>query len=157
MVCDNPNAYALQRARKTNIPVVLLSPKHFKTREDYEKVIVSILKLEKIDVVALAGFMRIFTPYFIRAYQNKVLNIHPSYLPDFKGARAIRDAFEAGVKQTGVTVHLVTKDVDAGPVLKQERVKITKADTLSSLEKKIHRVEHRLYPLAIKQFLAKSV
>ena len=155
MVCDNPKAYALKRAAKHGVPIVLISPKLFPSRQHYEKFIVRILKLEKVDAVVLAGFMRIFTPYFVGAYKNKMLNIHPSYLPNFKGAHAIRDAFEAGVKQTGVTVHLVTKDVDAGPILAQKKVKILESDTLASLEKRIHAFEHRLYPQAIQHFLTR--
>ena len=153
MVCDDPKAYALKRAARRHVPTILLSPKHFKKREDYERVIVRILKNEKIDAVVLAGFMRIFTPTFIRAYRGRVLNIHPSALPNFKGAHAIRDAFEAGVKETGVTVHLVTQDVDAGPVLARKKVKIRKGDTLEALEARIHRVEHVLYPAAVERFL----
>ena len=153
MVCDNPKAAALKRARQAGIPVILISPKLFSSRIDYEKTIVRILKNQKIDLIVLAGFMRILTPYFIRAYKNKIVNIHPSYLPAFKGAHAIRDAFEAKVKETGVTVHGVTVEVDAGPILLQQKVKILKNDTLASLEKRIHSVEHRLYPLAIKKYL----
>ena len=155
MVCDNPKAYALTRARKADIPVVLLNPKIFSSRESYEKVIVSVLKSQDIRLVVLAGFMRILTPYFIQAYKNKIVNIHPSYLPSFKGAHAIRDAFEAKVKETGVTVHIVTKEVDAGPILLQKKVKVSKRDTLASLEKRIHAVEHQLYPAAIKKYLSK--
>ena len=153
MVCDNPKAYALTRAHQHQVPVFLFNPKLFKNRAGYEKLIVRILKNQKVDLVVLAGFMRILTPYFIRAYRNRILNIHPSLLPRFKGAHAIRDAFEAGEKETGVTVHGVTKDVDAGPIVLQEKVKISKRDTLKSLESKIHRVEHRLYPLAIQRYL----
>lgn len=153
MVCDNPKAYALRRARKANIPVVLMSPKLFKTREDYERILVSILKNQAIDLVVLAGFMRILTPCFIDAYKNRIVNIHPSYLPNFKGAHAIRDAFEANVKETGVTVHIVTKEVDAGPIILQKKVRVLKNDTLDSLERRIHAIEHRLYPLAIKKFI----
>ena len=149
MVCDNPKAYALERAKKNDIPVVLLSPKLFPNREAYEKVIVQILKNQKIDLLVLAGFMRILTPYFINAYRGRIINIHPSYLPAFKGAHAIRDAFEAGVKQTGVTVHFVTVKVDAGPIIQQEKLKIDPKDTLEALEKKIHTLEHKLYPKAI--------
>lgn len=155
MICDNPKAFALRRAAKSNVPVFLISPKIFKDRKDYEKLIVRVLKNQNIGVVVLAGFMRIFTPYFTQAYKNKILNIHPSFLPAFKGAHAIRDAFEAKVKETGVTVHLVTKDVDAGPVLAQKKVKISKNDTLASLESKIHKVEHQLYPAAIQKFLSR--
>ncbi len=154
MVCDNPKAYALERAKKAQIPVVLLSPKLFTNRQDYEKIIVRILKSQAVDLIVLAGFMRIFTPYFIGAYRNKMVNIHPSYLPAFKGAHAIRDAFEAKVKETGVTVHWVTVKVDAGQPILQKRVKISKQDTLDSLEKKIHRVEHQIYPLAIQKVLS---
>lgn len=153
MVCDNPKAYALKRAEKAGVPVVLLSPKLFSSREAYERLIVGILKNQAIDAVVLAGFMRIFTPYFIRAYRSRILNIHPSYLPAFKGAHAIKDAFEAKIKSTGVTVHLVTAAVDSGPILLQEKVKISPRDTLASLEKRIHQVEHRLYPQAIERYL----
>ena len=155
MVCDNPKAYALKRAAKYNIPVCQISPKLFKERRDYEKVIVGILKSQEIDMVVLAGFMRIFTPYFIGAYKGRILNIHPSYLPAFKGAHAIRDAFDAEVRETGVTVHLVTAAVDAGPILAQTKVQITNKDTLTSLETKIHKIEHKLYPEAIQKFISK--
>ena len=153
MVCDRAEAFALKRAAKNGVPVFFLSPKHFKSRRDYEKMVVRVLKTQKVDLVVLAGFMRIFTPYFIGAYRGRILNIHPSYLPDFKGAHAIRDAFQAGVKVTGITVHVVTKKVDAGPILIQRRVQISREDILTSLEHKIHRMEHKIYPLAINKFL----
>ena len=151
LVCDNPKAYALQRAKKHGVPAVLLSPKLFSSRQAYEKVIIKILKNQKIDFIILAGFMRILTPYFIGAYRRRILNIHPSFLPDFKGAHAIRDAFGARVRETGVTVHFVTEKVDAGPIILQEKVTINREDTLQSLEKKIHSVEHKLYPKAIQR------
>ena len=155
MVCDNPKAYALKRAHEHHIPVVLISPKLFKSREAYEKILIRILKNQDVGLVALAGFMRILTPTFVKAYRNKIVNIHPAYLPHFKGAHAIRDAFEARVKETGVTVHLVTNQLDSGPIILQQKVKILKHDTLESLEKRIHAVEHRLYPLAIKKLINK--
>ena len=153
MVCDNPKAYALERAKKNNIPVVLISPHLFAAREAYEKIIVRILKSQQIDLVVLAGFMRILTPYFIHAYRGRILNIHPSYLPHFKGAHAIRDAFESKAKETGVTVHWVTVKVDAGPAILQRKVKINRNDTLASLEKKSHAVEHEIYPKAIQRVI----
>ncbi len=151
MVCDRPGAYAVRRAHRAGIPVFVLSPRFFKTRQAYEKVVVRVLKNQKVDLIALAGFMRILTPYFIRSYKNRIVNIHPSLLPAFKGAHAIRDAFKARVKETGVTVHLVTAKVDSGRVLLQKKVKVSKKDTLASLEKKIHRVEHHLYPAALQK------
>ena len=153
MVCDNPKAFALKRAAKHGVPVLTLSPRLFKARQDYEKIVVRVLKSQNVEVVALAGFMRIFSPVFIKAYRGRILNVHPACLPNFKGAHAIRDAFEAKVKETGVTVHLVTEDVDAGPIVAQEKIKISPKDTLASLEKKIHKVEHRLYPAAIQKFI----
>ncbi len=153
MVCDNPKARALKRAAAHGIPVFLLSPKLFAKREDFERLVVSVLKSQSVDVVVLAGFMRIFTPYFIRAYKGRILNIHPSYLPAFRGAHAIRDAFDAEVRTTGVTVHGVVAVVDAGPILLQEKVTVRPDDTLESLEARIHKVEHRLYPEAVRLFL----
>jgi phosphoribosylglycinamide formyltransferase 1 len=156
MVCDNPKAYALKRAADNQIPVCLISPKLFPSREAYERVIVSILKSQKVDLVVLAGFMRILTPYFINAYRNKIVNIHPSYLPAFKGAHGIRDAFNAGVRETGVTVHFVTNKLDSGKIIEQKKIKISKNDTLESLEKKIHALEHKIYPKAILKLIEKN-
>jgi len=156
MVCDNPKAFALKRAHRHGIPVVLISPGLFENRQAYEKVIVGILKSQDIGFVVLAGFMRILTPYFVKAYRGRILNIHPSYLPSFKGAHAIRDAFEAKVKTTGVTVHIVTEKLDSGPILLQKKVNVLKNDTLESLEKRIHAVEHTLYPQAIKKLISRK-
>ncbi len=153
MVCDNPKAFALRRAEKNGVPVFLLSPKLFAKREEWERLVTAVLKSQKIEAVVLAGFMRILTPSFIRAWKGRMLNIHPSYLPAFKGAHAIRDAFQAKVKETGVTVHVVTAKLDSGPVLLQEKVKVLPGDTLESLEERIHEAEHRLYPAAISRFL----
>ena len=153
LVCDNPKAHAIRRAARHGIPAVVVSPKLFHSRADYEKFILRVLKNQKVDFVVLAGFMRILTPGFVRAYRNKILNVHPSLLPAFKGAHAIRDAFQAGVKETGVTVHVVTVKLDSGPILMQKKVRISKADTLKSLESKIHRVEHQGYPRAIQKFI----
>ena len=157
LVCDDPKAHAIRRAAKYGIPAVVLSPKLFHSREDYEKFILSILKNQKANVLVLAGFMRILSPHFIRTYQNRILNIHPSLLPAFKGAHAIRDAYEARAKETGVTVHLVTAEVDAGPILVQKKLKISPKDTLQTLEKRIHKLEHSMYPRAIQEFLSRRL
>lgn len=153
MVCDNPKAVAIRRAKKDGIPTVLVDPKLFKKREDYERLIVRVLKNEKVDVIALAGFMRILTPVFLNAFRGRILNIHPSLLPEFKGAHAIRDAFAARVKTTGATVHVVTKKLDSGPILAQKKVNVSPKDTLKTLEAKIHQAEHKLYPEAIRRFV----
>lgn len=153
MVCDNPGAFAVNRAHRHGIPTVVLGPKLFPTRQAHERLITRILKNQRVELIALAGYMRILTPVFVRAWRGRILNIHPSLLPEFKGAHAIRDAFEARVRSTGVSVHVVTAKLDSGPVIMQKKVSIKKNDTLASLEKRIHAVEHRLYPKAIKKYL----
>ncbi len=150
VVSDRPDAYALVRANRYKKPVCLIEPKLFETREAYEKAVVSVLRKAGIDWVALAGFMRILSPYFIGEYRGRIVNIHPALLPLFKGAHAIRDAFEQGVKVTGVTVHFATENVDGGPIILQEPVPVYPKDTLKTLEKRIHALEHRLYPRAIR-------
>ena len=154
MVCDKPYAYVLTRAKNHNIPVFLFDPNSFSSREESERLIVKTLEGLGVDAIVLAGFMRIFTPYFIGSFKGRILNIHPSLLPAFKGAHAIRDAFEAKVKETGVTVHSVVQEVDAGPILMQEKVSVLAGDTLESLENRIHETENRIYPKAVQSFIS---
>jgi phosphoribosylglycinamide formyltransferase 1 len=117
VVCDRVKAAAIQRALKHKRAVFCAEPKHYKNRLSYEKAVWNILKQKKIGLVVLAGFMRILTPYLIRAMKGRMVNVHPSLLPEFKGAHAIKDAFDAGVKKTGVTVHWVTPQLDSGPII----------------------------------------
>ena len=152
VVCDNPDAYAIARANKYGKPVFLCEPKTFGSREDYEKAMVEVLKKDKIGLVVLAGFMRILTPYFVGAFRGRILNIHPSLLPAFPGAHAIRDAFQQGAKVTGVTVHFVTEELDGGPIILQRSVEVGPHETLDALEARIHKIEHRLYPEAVRLF-----
>lgn len=150
---DKPVAFALTRARKAQVPCIAwIEPKSHKTRESFDRAIVKLLKQEGIDFVVLAGFMRILSPVFVRAYKNRILNIHPSLLPAFKGAHAIREAFEYGARVSGVTVHIVDEEMDHGPILLQAAVEIKPADDLASFEAKIHGIEHRLYPQAVDLF-----
>ena len=153
VISDNKDAYALTRAKEASIETFVLSPKGFKTREDYDKEIIKELQKRNVELVVLAGFMRLVSPYFVKEYNNRIINIHPSLLPAFKGTHGIKDAFESGIKTTGVTVHFVDSELDHGPIILQEAVKISENDTLESLEKRIHEVEHRLYPKAIKMFV----
>jgi len=141
LVCDNPKAGVIARAKRAGVKVVLFDDK-----------IIQRLKEEKIDLVVLAGFMRILGPEFVREYNSRIINIHPALLPSFKGAEAIRDAFNYGVKITGVTVHFVDEKMDHGPIILQQALKIEEEDTLESLEAKIHKIEHKLYPEAIRLF-----
>lgn len=149
---NKQEAYALVRAHKAGIPTLFLDPHDFKTREEYDRAIVKELKKHKIDFIVLAGYMRLISSTFIDQYPNKILNIHPSLIPAFKGAHGIRDAFEYGAKVTGVTIHFVVEEMDAGAIIAQVPVKITDEDTLLSLEEKIHAAEHKLYPPVIDLF-----
>jgi phosphoribosylglycinamide formyltransferase-1 len=149
VVSDNPGAYALRRAEKFNVECVVVERKRFGSRESFEAEIKRHLKRKKINFILLAGFMRILSPSFVKAYRRRILNIHPALLPKFPGTHAIREAWEAKVKETGVTVHFVDEGVDTGPVILQRRVPIETSDTLETLEKKIHAVEYELYPEAI--------
>jgi len=153
MICDNKDAYAIKRAKSSGIDASVIARSECKDRDDFEAQIIVELTRKSIEVIALAGFMRVLSQNFVRRYEGKILNIHPSLLPSFKGTRAIKDAFDCGVKVTGVTVHFVDEGVDTGPIILQEAVDIRKEDTLGTLEGRIHAVEHRLYPEALKLFL----
>lgn len=149
---DNKDAYALARAKEAGIKGIFIDPKIYKTKKEFEQEIISVLEKEKVEAIALAGFMRILSPEFISRYKNRILNVHPALLPSFKGAHGIKDAFDYGVKMTGVTIHFVDEDMDHGPIILQEALRVDDGDTLGSLEEKIHKAEHKLYPEAIRLF-----
>ena len=149
VVCDNPGALALKRAEKFGLESFLIERKNFKSKTEFENKITEHLKQKKVDVVLLAGYMRILSPEFVRSWPGKVLNVHPSLLPQYPGAHAIKDAYEAKEKETGVTIHFVTEEVDAGPIILQRRVPIEANDTLETLEARVHAAEYELYPEAI--------
>ncbi len=153
MVCDNPEAFALQRAKTERIKSLLVERKNFRSKAEFEAEIIRNLKRENVGLICLAGFMRLVSPAFIKKYPNKILNIHPALLPAFKGTSGIKDALDYGVKVTGVTVHFVDAEMDHGPIILQQAVKINDDDTEESLAGRIHQIEHSLYPRAIKLFL----
>ncbi|MFA5062919.1 MAG: phosphoribosylglycinamide formyltransferase [Candidatus Omnitrophota bacterium] len=150
LVCDNPQAPVLNKAKEFKIKIALVKREDFTSKEDFEKEIIHSLKEAKIGLIVMAGFMRLLSPNFVRAYKNRIVNIHPSLLPSFKGAHAIKDAFAYGVKITGATVHFVDEQIDHGAIILQKEVEVKETDTLNSLEARIHRAEHLLYPEAIK-------
>jgi len=149
LLCDNPDAPFINKAKKLKIKVVLIKPEAHTVKEDFENKVIRYLRENKIKLIVLAGFMRILSRKFVAAYRNKIINIHPSLLPAFKGKEGIKDAYEYGVKVTGVTVHFVDEKMDHGPIIMQREVRIEGRDTLPSLENKIHKIEHQLYPKAI--------
>lgn len=147
---NNPDAYALERARKHSIPLEVISHKGYTSREEYEKDIIETLEPYNIELIALAGFMRILSPLFVRHYRNKIINIHPALLPSFPGMHAARQALDYGVKFTGCTVHFVDEGVDTGPIILQSVVKVLGGDTEDTLLERIHKEEYRIYPEAIR-------
>ena len=149
---DHRKAPALKRAETAGIKTLCLHRKDYAAPQSYDRDILIHLKEAEIDFVVLAGYARLLTPFFIETFPRKILNIHPSLLPSFKGLHAIKDAFTYGVKMTGVTVHIVDDKMDHGPIVLQEAVKISENETLPTLEEKIHAVEHKLYPKAINLF-----
>lgn len=153
LVSDQPEAFVVKRAQRARITVILVKREDFANRLDFEAAIIQRLKNHKIDLIALAGFMRMLSPSFVKFYRKRIINIHPSLLPAFKGAQAISDAFAAKVSFTGVSVHFVDKQMDHGALILQEQLEIKRGDTLISLQKKVHALEHKLYPMAIKLFL----
>lgn len=153
LFCDNPTAYVIERARQANIPTLVLSPKMCESRQQWEKKIVAFLQQQQAELVVLAGFMRIVGQPLLEAYPNRIMNIHPSLLPNFPGKSGIKDAYEANVSQTGVTVHWVDAGIDTGPIIQQETLAIDPSWTLDTLETHIHAIEHRLYPQTIQQVI----
>jgi len=157
LLTDKRNAFVRIRAKKFGIEDVVIDSNNFESRRDFDKEMVKILKKDKIDLVVLAGFMRVLSPYFVNRFKNRILNIHPAILPAFKGESSIKRAFDYGCKITGITVHFIDNQVDHGPIILQGAVKIEKGENLKTLEAKVHRLEHKLYPLAIRLFIDKKL
>ncbi len=149
VVSDRENAYALERAKIKGIKTKHLSASRYTSREEYDRDLVTYLEEQGIDLVVLAGFMRLLSPYFVMAFNRRVLNIHPSLLPAFPGGHGVEDALAYGVKVSGCTVHFVDEGMDTGPIILQEAVPVREDDTKESLHQRIHSLEYRLYPRAI--------
>jgi phosphoribosylglycinamide formyltransferase-1 len=152
VVSNVETALALQRAREAGIPAVFRDHRG-KKREDFDAEIVEILRAHRVDLVCLAGFMRLLSPVFIRAFPGRVLNIHPALLPAFPGMGAQRQAWEHGAKVSGATVHIVDEGLDSGPIVAQEAVRVLSSDTPETLAARILEVEHGLYPRAVRLML----
>jgi phosphoribosylglycinamide formyltransferase-1 len=152
VISNNASAFALERARRHGIPALHLDHRLFSGREAYDKAVVDSLREYGVELVALAGFMRIITPVLIEAFPNAIMNIHPALLPSFPGLHAQRQALDHGVKITGCTVHFVDAGTDTGPIICQAAVQVVEGDSEESLSARIQMEEHRLYPLAVKLF-----
>ena len=150
---DHRDAYVLERAKQLGVPAVAFELKEFDTKAAYETALVQLLDQHEIDLVVLAGYMKIVHETFLKAYRGRLINIHPAYLPEFPGAHAIQDAWEAGVAESGVTIHWVNEEVDGGRIIIQERVERLESDTIETFEARIHQVEHRLYPQVVAELI----
>jgi phosphoribosylglycinamide formyltransferase-1 len=149
VVSNRADAAGLDRAELAGLETIVMPHRGYADRADYDRDLAAVLKARGVEVVCLAGFMRLLGPAFLDAFPNAVLNIHPSLLPAFPGLDAQRQAFEHGVKVAGATVHLVTPELDAGPIVAQEAIQVLATDTAETLAARILEVEHRLYPAAL--------
>lgn len=152
VLSNRENAPGLERARARGIAVKAIPSKGLE-REPYDRLVVVALKEAGVDLVCLAGYMRLISPYFVSAFPNRILNIHPSLLPAFPGLEAQRQALEHGAKISGCTVHFVDENLDAGPIVIQAAVAIEDSDTVETLSAKILREEHRIYAEAVRVVL----
>jgi phosphoribosylglycinamide formyltransferase 1 len=146
VVSSRPDAYGIERAKNANIPVLVLNRDAYANSDEADRRIADALLQAGAQYVVMAGYMRKVTSVLLNAFPDRVLNLHPALLPSFKGAHAIQDAWDAGVKVTGVTVHLANEDYDKGPIIAQRAVEVLESDTVDTLEERIHEVEHELYP-----------
>ena len=153
VISDQPDAYSLERARKHNIPAIHISSKGYKgKRDEYDALLMKELQKYDVELVCLAGFMRIITPTLIKAFPNRILNIHPALLPAFPGLHVQKAALEHGVKFSGCTVHFVDEGMDTGPIIIQAVVPILDNDTEDSLSERILKQEHKIYSRAIQLY-----
>jgi phosphoribosylglycinamide formyltransferase-1 len=154
VISNNADAAGLERARQAGVETLYLSHRAFASREEYDRALVDALRARDVGLVCLAGFMRLLSPVFVEAFPNAILNIHPALLPAFPGLEAQHQAWAHGVKVSGATVHLVDRDLDAGPIVLQRAVPVLEDDTPDSLSARILDVEHHLYPEAIRLLLS---
>ena len=152
IISNNPGAFALERARKHGIPSAVIEHGGFSSRDQYDQKLVDTLKTQDVELVVLAGFMRVLSPLFLRAFPMRIMNIHPALLPCFPGTHGQKKAFDYGVKFSGCTVHFADEGVDTGPIIIQAVVPVYDTDTEETLSQRILKEEHRIYPKAIRLY-----
>ncbi|AQZ95044.1 phosphoribosylglycinamide formyltransferase [Halopseudomonas phragmitis] len=153
VVSNRAEAYGLERARTAGIAALSLSHRDYPDRDSFDQALIRQIDALNPDLILLAGFMRILTPDFVNHYAGRLLNIHPSLLPKYKGLHTHQRALEAGDDEHGATIHFVTEELDGGPLVVQGRIPVETGDTPESLAERVHRLEHRLYPLAMRWFI----
>ena len=152
VICDNPEANALRKVAGTGIPTAVIERRSFAAKQEFEEAVIAQLDLHHVELVVLAGFMRILSPRFINRFPARIMNIHPALLPAFPGLDAQKQAIEYGVKVSGATVHFVDEGMDSGPIILQEAVPVETEDTVATLSERILHLEHRLYVRAIRLY-----
>ncbi|MGP3778670.1 phosphoribosylglycinamide formyltransferase [Halanaerobium saccharolyticum] len=150
LISDRQDAGALKRAEHEGIEHLFIDPDHFETKADYEEELIGLLENDGVELVVLAGYMRILSPLFVKHFQNQIINIHPSLLPAFKGLDSQKQAVDYGVKYSGCTVHFVDQGMDTGPIIKQAVVEVKAEDSADDLAARILKEEHKIYPEAVK-------
>lgn len=153
LVTDQPSAKVIEKAQDNNTAYAAFQPSDYATKADFESAVLEQLHTYKVDWIILAGYMRLIGPTLLQAYEGKIINIHPSLLPAFPGLDAIGQAFQAGVKVTGVTIHYVDEGMDTGEIIAQEPLRISSNSDKQYLQEQIQRIEHQLYPKTIQQVI----
>lgn len=153
LFCDKKQAYVIERAKKYDIPYFVIEKLPEQTKEEYETAILTMLINEKIDLIVLAGYMKIIGPTLLDHYKKRIINLHPSLLPKYPGNKSIKEAYEGSDEKTGVTIHLVDEGVDTGPIIYQKSIPINRQMTLEEFEEEMHQLEHRVLPTILNQFI----
>jgi phosphoribosylglycinamide formyltransferase-1 len=153
VLSDRSSAIALARAEAHGVPFAIVDRAAFPDRAAFDAAVLARLREAEVDTLVLAGYLRLLGPELVRAYEGRILNVHPALLPAFPGTTSVADALEWGVKVTGVTVHLVDEEVDHGPIVFQEAIEVRDSDDWDTLEARVHEVEHRLLPAAVRALL----
>ncbi|GAE92329.1 phosphoribosylglycinamide formyltransferase [Gracilibacillus boraciitolerans JCM 21714] len=156
LVCDKPNAKVVEKANENGTPTFVFDPKQYRNKQMFEAKLVEVLQEETIDWIVLAGYMRLIGDTLLQPFEGKIINIHPSLLPSFPGLDAIGQAFEAGVKVSGVTIHYVDEGMDTGKIIAQQAVNLNENMTRAELQKAIQQVEHKLYPATLQKLITRG-
>lgn len=152
VISNNPNAYGIQRAKNHSINYKIIDNKSFETREDFDQALVEVLKDIRPDLIVLAGFMRILTPVMIKAFKNKIINIHPSLLPKYPGLDTHNLVLKNGDLKHGVTIHYVNEVLDGGQIIAQGEISVNANETINELKSRIHSIEHVMLPMVVSKF-----
>lgn len=155
LVCDRPGAPVIKKAEDRNIKTYEFSAKDFESKQAYEAVILE--QVKDLDYIFLAGYMRIISPYFLENYKNTILNLHPSLLPKYKGKDAIEQAYKAGDKEIGISIHYVNEELDGGEVIAQKSLTVLDGETIEQVTERIHGLEHELYPNVILKLIEEAL